>query len=139
MDSTRRKRLLDAAKQAILATLPDIWAIYVHGSIARNDDMPGSDLDLGLLLPPGRTLPDMLNLKAQLAEATGRETDIADLRLCGNMLRKEVLTYGIPLYVADRETVLAWEARAMSEYAEHRTRIRDLLEDFQQTGIGYGA
>ncbi len=139
MDSIQRKRLLDAAKQAILATLPDIWAIYVHGSIARNDDMPGSDLDLGLLLPPGRTLPDMLNLKAQLAEATGRETDIADLRLCGNMLRKEVLTYGIPLYVADRETVLAWEARAMSEYAEHRTRIRDLLEDFQQTGIGYGA
>lgn len=139
MDSIQRKRLLDAAKQAILVTLPDIWAIYVHGSIARNDDMPGSDLDLGLLLPPGRTLPDMLNLKAQLAEATGRETDIADLRLCGNMLRKEVLTYGIPLYVADRETVLAWEARAMSEYAEHRTRIRDLLEDFQQTGIGYGA
>ena len=139
MDSIQRKRLLDAAKQAILATLPDIWAIYVHGSIARNDDMPDSDLDLGLLLPPGRTLPDMLSLKAQLAEATGREADIADLRLCGNMLRKEVLTHGIPLYVADPETVLAWEARAMSEYAEHRLRIRDLLEDFQRTGIGYGA
>jgi len=55
------------------------------------------------------------------------------------MLRKEVLTHGLTLYAANPERVLVWEASAMTEYAEHRMRIRDLLEDFQHSGYGYGA
>lgn len=139
MDSTQRQQLFDATRRAVLAVLPDIWAIYIHGSIARNTERPDSDLDLALLLPPGQALPNPLELRAILAEAAGREVDVADLRRAGNVLRKEVLAHGIPIYVAHPEQVLAWEASAMSEYADHHMRIRDLLEDFQRTGIGYGA
>jgi uncharacterized protein len=137
MNSTDRQQLFDAAQRAVQSVLPDVLAIYVHGSIASNTERPVSDLDLALLLPPGTEIPDLLNLTAAVSAATGREVDIADLRRAGNILRKEVLAYGIPLYVRYPEQVLAWEASAMSEYAEHRLRIHDLLEDFARTGVGY--
>ena len=138
MNPNDRQQLFDAVRQCVLAALPDIWAIYVHGSIAGNTERPDSDLDLALLLPPGKELPNLLDFSAALAAAARRDVDVADLRRAGNMLRKEVLEHGIPLYVANSEQVLAWEASAMSEYAEHHWRIRSLLEDFNTTGIGYG-
>jgi hypothetical protein len=39
----------------------------------------------------------------------------------------------------DPEKVLAWEASAMSRYGHYREEVRDLLDDFRRTGIGYGA
>ncbi len=139
MNPNDRQQLFDAVRQCVLAALPDVWAIYVHGSIANDTARPDSDLDLALLLPPGKELPNLLSFSAVLAAAARREVDVVDLRRAGNMLRKEVLEHGIPLYAANSEQVLAWEASAMSEYAEHHWRIRSLLEDFNRTGIGYGA
>jgi predicted nucleotidyltransferase len=139
MTPDQQQRLFEATRRAVLSAVPDIWAIYVYGSVARGTERPDSDLDVALLLPPGQVLPNPLELTATLADATGREVDIADLRRAGNVLRNEVLTHGVPVYVAHPEQVLAWEAGAMSEYADHRMRIRDLLADFERTGVGYRA
>jgi predicted nucleotidyltransferase len=139
MSTSLQQSTIEAIREIILAALPDVWAIYLHGSVASGNTRPDSDVDIALLLPPAQHIPDLLGLSAALADVTGREVDIADLRRAGNMLRKEVLTHGLTLYAANPERVLAWEAGAMTEYAEHRMRIRDLLEDFQHTGIGYRA
>lgn len=41
--------------------------------------------------------------------------------------------------MSDPSQVLAWEASAMSRYARHREEIRDILDDFKRTGVGYRA
>lgn len=45
MIQTERKSILAAACDALLAALPDAWAIYVFGRFARGEEWPGSDLD----------------------------------------------------------------------------------------------
>jgi predicted nucleotidyltransferase len=137
MTETEREEMFAAARDAVLAALPYTWAIYVHGSFARGEEWPQSDLDLAVLLPPGRDIPDLLQLTADLASQVSRDVDLVDLRRVGDVLRREVLDSGRALYVAEPDHVLAWEASAMSRYARHREEIRGILEEFDRTGIAY--
>jgi predicted nucleotidyltransferase len=137
MIETERETTLVAARDALLAAMPDLWAIYVYGSFARGEEWPDSDIDLAVLPRPEEDIPDLLELMGKLAELTGREVDLVNLRKVGDVLRREVLSAGRVLHVSDANAVLSWEASAMSRYARHREEIRDILEDFKRTGIGY--
>lgn len=117
--------------------LPGIMAAYVYGSTARGDDRADSDMDIAILLPPGRHLTDPLTLAAKLHDATGRPVDITDLRHAGDVLRMQVLREGKQFINSQPDQVLAWEAYAMNAYAQHRAAIHGILQDFQDTGIGY--
>lgn len=139
MSKTERERILAAARDALLAALPDVWAIYVFGSFARGEEWPQSDLDLAVLLPPARKIEDPLGIMSGVSARVHRDADIVDLRRAGDVLRREVLSDGQTLYVSEPDQVLAWEAGAMSRYARHREEIRDILEDFRRTGVGYHA
>lgn len=137
MTSPERERILAAARDALRAALPDAWAIYVFGSFARGEEWPSSDLDLAVLLPPQHGIENLLDVISNVSMQTRRDVDVVDLRNAGDVLCREVLLEGRALYVCDPDTVLAWEAAAMSRYARHREEIRDILEDFHNTGIGY--
>ncbi|HEU4616887.1 MAG TPA: nucleotidyltransferase domain-containing protein [Gammaproteobacteria bacterium] len=138
MNKTEREAIFSAARDAVLAALPNAWAIYVYGSFATGDEWPQSDLDLAVLLPPEEDIPDVLELIAQVSARVAREVDIVDLRRAGDVLRREVLDRGRMIYTAEPDNVLAWEASAMTRYAHYREAIRDILEDFHRTGVGYG-
>lgn len=137
MLSDAKYQLFDKIRSALLRAVPDVWAVYAHGSIVNNTERVDSDLDLALLMPPGVTLPDPLALRATLSSVAGREVDISDLRQAGTVLCKEVLAKGIQLYSANREQTLGWEAETLSEYADHQSRIRGILDDFKRTGTGF--
>lgn len=137
MSQTEREHTLAAARDALIAALPDAWAIYVFGSFARAEEWPASDLDLAVLLPPGRRMEDLLGVVSDVSARVHRDVDIVDLRRAGDVLRREVLMDGRTLHVSEPDQVLAWEAAAMSRYARHREEIRDILEDFRKTGVGY--
>lgn len=139
MSQAEREQILTAARDSLLAALPDAWAIYAFGSFARAEDWPGSDLDLAVLLPPGRKIEDLLGVMSGVSARVHREVDVVDLRAAGDVLRHEVLSEGRTLCVSEPDLVLAWEAGAMSRYARHREEIRDILEDFGRTGVGYHA
>lgn len=49
----------------------------------------------------------------------------------------QVLQEGKQIINAQPHQVLAREAYAVNEYAQHRAAIRGILQDFQDTGIGY--
>jgi len=38
MTEVDRQRILTAARDTLLAALPDVWAIYAYGSFARGDE-----------------------------------------------------------------------------------------------------
>lgn len=137
MNPAERERILTAASDTLRAALPDAWAIYVFGSFARGEEGPSSDLDLAVLLPPQRRIKNLLDVMSSVSMQTGRDVEVVELRNAGDVLCREVLLEGRALYVRDPDTVLAWEAAAMSRYARHREEIRDILEDFRKTGIGY--
>lgn len=137
MNQTEREHTLAAARDALLEALPDAWAIYVFGSVARGEEWPSSDLDLAVLLPPARRIESLLDVVSSVSARVHRDVDVVDLRRAGDILRRQVLLEGRPLYLSEPDQVLAWEAAAMSRYARHREEIRDILEDFQRTGVGY--
>jgi len=139
MTESERKQLFDKARDIVLAEFGDVWAIYVYGSFARGEEWPDSDLDLAVLLPPEQRIGDILKVLGHLSEGLGRDVDLVDLRKVGDVLRREVLADGQVLFVSKPEAVLSWEASAMSRYARHREEIKDILDDFRRTGIGYAA
>jgi predicted nucleotidyltransferase len=138
MTEADRQRILTAARDALLAALPDVWAIYVYGSFARGDEWPNSDVDLAVLLPADRQIEDLLGLMSEVSLRTQRDVDLVDLRKVSDVLRREVFEDGRTLFISQPDAVLAWEASAMSRYARHREETRDIMEDFRRTGIGYG-
>ena len=138
MTDSERQAIFDTARDTVLAAVPDAWAVYVYGSFARGEEWPESDLDIAVLLPPYRHIPDLLELLSAVSERIHRDVDIVDLRRVGDVLRREVLESGRTLFESDPEKVLAWEASAMSRYAHYREEVRGILDDFRRTGIGYG-
>ena len=137
MNEDVRRGLLSHARDAVLGMLPDVWAVYLYGSVARGDAGPRSDLDLAVLLPPGCRLERPWALAGQLASALGLEVDLVDLREVGDVLRMQVLQDGVMLYNAHPGEVLAWEAGAMTRYGHYRREVSDLIKDFRKTGVGY--
>jgi len=139
VSQSEAEKIFNAARNAVLARLPEAWAIYVYGSFARGEDWPSSDLDIAVLLPPGHHIADPLQLISEISQVTHREVDLIDLRQAGDVLRREVLESGRTLFQSDPEKVLVWEASALTRYGHYREEVRDILEDFRRTGIGYGA
>lgn len=129
--------IIEFARDALLAALPELWAIYVHGSFARGDQRPDSDLDIAILPPPDQQPPNLPDIAGRIAERIGREVDLVDLRRVGDVLRIQVLAHGITVYNARPDEVLAWEGQAMTRYQHYRREVADLLDDFNRTGVGY--
>jgi predicted nucleotidyltransferase len=138
MSDSDRQHLLDTARDALYTAFPSAWAIYVYGSFARGDDSPQSDIDLALLLPPDEKIADLLRVISDVSTRVHREVDLVDLRKVSDVLRREILAEGRILHVSQPDRVLEWEGTAISRYQRYREEVRDLLKDFQSTGIGYG-
>ncbi|MGH8229603.1 MAG: type VII toxin-antitoxin system MntA family adenylyltransferase antitoxin [Steroidobacteraceae bacterium] len=127
MATPDRDRILAEARDVLSAALPVAWAIYVYGSFAREEERPDSDLDLAVLLPPRRTLPDRFDLADTVSRRTGREVDLVDLRTAGLDLIREVLRDGRALRVRAPAETLTWEAEQMTNYADFNPRRAALV------------
>jgi predicted nucleotidyltransferase len=137
MTEAEHSHLFAIARDSLLREFPAALAFYVYGSFARGDEWSDSDLDLAVLLPAEHRIDDALGVTQRVSASVGRAVDLADLRRAGDVLRGEVLAGGKTLFESNPEAVLAWEASAMSRYARHREEIRDILSQFERTGIGY--
>jgi len=50
--------------------------LQVFGSVARNEDSPGSDIDMLVTMLPGRDLLDIIALARELEELLHQKTDV---------------------------------------------------------------
>ena len=116
LDADLRKALVEVVRRGV----PDIDAIYLFGSVARGRTRPGSDLDVALLLPPGRKLSpsDLLATMAELESQTRRSVDLSVLNTQTQLVHaKEVVTTGVCLFARSLERILVFEMQVLSEYA----------------------
>lgn len=130
MTESERERVFKAAREILLAAMPDAWAIYVYGSFARGDEWPNSDLDLAVLLPPGRQIPEKLALMGNVSRQVHRDVDLVNLRDAGLDLTRELLRDGKPLATPREADTLAWEAQRMTDYAEFNPRRAEIINAY---------
>ncbi|HEX2741820.1 MAG TPA: nucleotidyltransferase family protein [Rubrobacter sp.] len=74
-----------------------VRSVRVFGSVARGTDAEGSDLDLLVEFEPGRDLFDLIELKYELEEVSGRSVDVVTEKSLSPHIREKVLREAMPL------------------------------------------
>lgn len=102
-----------------LARNPRVVAVYLFGSIAREEAHPGSDVDLALLTDGKVTLDEELELRAVVSEELQRgDVDLVFLAGAPPVLRHEVIAAGRRLFTRDEGAADAFEERSIQEYLD---------------------
>lgn len=70
----------------------------LHGSVARGDDHPGSDLDFLVEFEEGRSLLDLAALRLDLGDRLGREVDLVTPGGVGEGLARVIREEGVQLF-----------------------------------------
>ena len=130
-----------AIAAAVREALPEVQGIYLFGSHADGTQRRGSDVDLGLLLPPsGQTAARNLfthPVLQRLQGIAGCDVDLVDLRQVSTVLQKEVVMRGRRIYCADDLAVDEFDLSVMSRYQKLNEERAALLKQFQETGRAY--
>jgi predicted nucleotidyltransferase len=116
LDSGPGQALVEVVRRLV----PDVDGIFVFGSVARGRTRPGSDVDVALLLPPGRKLsPDeLLATMSELEALTHRTVDLSVLNTETQLVHaKEVVTTGVCLFARNQGRIRAFEMQVLSQYA----------------------
>lgn len=111
--NARNERLYDDLGE-VFARHPSVATAYVFGSVARGDDRPDSDLDIGVV-HTSRTSDDhaalALRLAHEISRASGFETvDLIDLEAQGPVFCHRVLCEGRRIYEGDRARRIDFES-----------------------------
>jgi len=98
-----------------LQRFPEVRIAAAFGSVARGDERPGSDVDVGLLMDPDS--PELRSrIEADLGRAVGREIDLAYLDAAPPLLRFEIASDGVLLVARDRNDWVDFRAQAMIDW-----------------------
>jgi predicted nucleotidyltransferase len=115
------------ATETALSAHPDIIAAWLFGSAQSGELRPGSDLDIAVLFETSPTLDRLVELRADLQQAT--QIDAIDLVVLNNaspVLRFEAIS-GQDIYCRDmgqRATFVSLSAR---EYEDEMAQLQRAL------------
>lgn len=127
---------LDRVVALILDRVPQVQGIYLFGSFATGEAHSESDLDLGVLLPPGMILPSthVRTLSEDLSELVGRDIDLILLREANTVLQNEIVSNGRVLLAGDERAVAEFEMLSLSYWQKLNEERAGILEDIARTG-----
>ena len=93
---------LSEQMRAALEASADIQVAFVFGSLARGEENPASDLDIGVAAHKPLSAARKLELMDALAVAFGRPIDLVDLRTAPVPVLHQALTTGICILKEDK-------------------------------------
>jgi predicted nucleotidyltransferase len=123
--------------------------VYLHGSLARGQVTPLSDVDLALvteqILPPLNRLDLELDIETALSEIGIPRADVRVINQAPLSVRGRVVTEGRLLYCRDEKSRVDFEAGTRSRYfdllpvlhGQLRTYVQTTLTDLRARGL-YG-
>ena len=140
----KRPRLQAEKTRAIVEILLDHQpvAVYAFGSQVAGAARPDSDLDLAVLLHPGRRLPidQKMDLTERLGAVFGRDVDLVILSEARLPLRFEIIRSGRVLYELSFEERVSAEEVIVRDYLDFepflRQSAREILEAAQEEAPG---
>lgn len=99
MPQTRLGCVLVANRWAVADTVRKFGAdhVRVFGSVARGEDVPGSDIDLLIDVPSEMGLFSLARLQADLQSLLGEPVDVVASRLVKPSIRSDVERHAVPL------------------------------------------
>ena len=106
----------------------DAAAVYLFGSVARGDDRPGSDIDLGILhrRDPPPTLDGLpLRLEDELERLLGRAVQVVTLNTAPADLRARVLRDGVLILDRDPSLRIRFEVQTRNEWFDLQPILRE--------------
>jgi uncharacterized protein len=140
-DSVELMKLNGAVARAVeilRRDVPDLIAVYVHGSFGTPRQRPASDLDIAILAGAPLRAERRLALAAAVGEASGREADIADLRTASTVFRSRVVAEGECVFEGDETARREFEMRSLSAYALLNEERAGIIEDIRKRGSIHG-
>lgn len=118
---------------------PDLWAIYLYGSMATHRENAESDLDLAILGSKKLELPALNQARGEIFEAVSANgVDLIDLRAVPTTLIMQVIADGKWLANLCPKEVASWETTAMSQYVNLNEERKAILSDIKKRGRIYG-
>ncbi len=103
-------------------------AVYLFGSVARGDERPGSDVDVGVLFrrDPPPTLEGLpLRLEGELERLLGRAVQVVTLNAAPVDLRARVLRDGVLILDRDPSLRIRFEVRTRNEWFDLQPILRE--------------
>ena len=103
-------------------------AVYLFGSVARGDDRPGSDVDVGVLFrrdPPPTLEGPPLRLEGKLEQLLGRAVQVVTLNTAPADLRARVLRDGVLILDRDPSLRIRFEVRTRNEWFDLQPILRE--------------
>ena len=104
---------------------PEVAALWIFGSVARNEAQADSDLDVAVLFRRrGEGLPQhhrsIRKLSLEIEALTNRTVDVLAFEAQGPILRHRILHEGVCVHEADRERRVDAESDTYSRYFDYR-------------------
>ena len=119
-------------------SLPGVQAVYRYGSAGSAYERPDSDIDLAVLLDAPLAFSRLHQIAADLAQLTGRDIDLNDMRRLPVTLRVQIVTQGVRLFAASHAAAEEYDSRVLSDYVHLNEARRGIIEDVRSRGSIHG-
>ena len=146
---TTSNDLADVLRQHLPEIVKDlpVQLAYLHGSAARGEMTPFSNVDIALVCDADTSPHERLRLMLDVSAALSRQAGIAeaDVRVINDaplVFRGRVACEGILLYARDEAQRIEFETRTRDEYFDYlpfHRRLQDaFLKNVRERGLLYG-
>ena len=131
----------DEIVRCIREYYPEVQAVYLFGTYGKADEWPNSDVDIALLLP--KKLVESVDrltlsrLNSGLESIINRKVDLINLRKVSTVFQKEIVAADRRIYCADVNASDKFEMLTLSYYQKLNEERKEILDEFNRTGIAY--
>ncbi len=98
----------------------------IFGSVARGEDTPRSDVDLGVLLAPEAPVDRLWDLDLAAGSALQRTIDLVDLRTAPPLLRFQITRDGRLVFEREPGEWVRFKTRAMLDWWDWAPTAREM-------------
>lgn len=112
--------------------------IVLFGSFAKGTNRIDSDIDLAFFSKEQLSSYERFLLASELAEITGREVDLVDLKQIDTVFTMQIFSQGIPIYIQDENEFTRQKMRAYSMYATLSEQRAGVIESIKERGSVFG-
>jgi len=110
-----------------------ILALYLLGSAQTGTMRPDSDVDLAILLEPGRRIDSLerASIAAETSIVLGRDVDLGDASSRNLVYAREAILKGRRLFARDAARADLAEANLLAMYARFNEDRREVLDAYR--------